>query len=656
MFIGELVTHDIQALVDAANATAKTLITPVYNVRGYGAKGDGATDDAEAIDSAFDAAEDGSIVYFPAGTYVLSTATTLEYAKSLSVLFAPGAVIDATGSTVDAASPIIKFTGSVGTYYLLGGAITAGDRTLTVDEDLADTLSEGDLIQVTTDSDKGGSGELWNDSGANYFKGEFCEVLSVSDTTVTVKSEFVDSYTAANTVVARISPVKVILDNFRLAATPANHQVGVRIDYGKDVRIVGGNVTGTAHSCLSLYNCLGATVDGFSASDFYLTGTGTNYGISLATCQDIVIQNCHVTGGRHAVSIGGWEPCRFIEITNNIFDSDGNSTIGAIDAHANTQYITIANNFSRHGLVIAGIDTRILNNTFISNDLGMNYHITYRPDGDDITCNYLEISGNTIIGDESGILIYTDLAANRTIKNLTVANNTCKADVGLTVSQGTADTLTIESLLVTGNQFADTKGVLIAGYGNSDRMAFTDIVISNNIFTCSSMPIQIHRADGTTLTISNNTITTSAETSGTIDAYSNATIQDIIFSDNTVRCTHADGAQYAVTLTASRYIAFTNNLLDNFQNDGGAELVAADILYQGNKQYDCTGNISLTGRCFYQTFGNDNVRTWGTAAPTAGTWKVGDICDNSSPSVGQPKGWRCTVAGTAGTWVSEGNL
>lgn len=44
------------------------------------------------------------------------------------------------------------------------------------------------------------------------------------------------------------------------------------------------------------------------------------------------------------------------------------------------------------------------------------------------------------------------------------------------------------------------------------------------------------------------------------------------------------------------------------------------------------------------------------AAPTTDTWKVGDRITNSVPIVGYPKGWLCTVAGTPGTWVSEGNL
>ncbi len=44
------------------------------------------------------------------------------------------------------------------------------------------------------------------------------------------------------------------------------------------------------------------------------------------------------------------------------------------------------------------------------------------------------------------------------------------------------------------------------------------------------------------------------------------------------------------------------------------------------------------------------------AAPTTGTWRRGDYVRNNNPAVGQPKGWYCTVAGTPGTWVSEGNL
>jgi hypothetical protein len=51
-----------------------------------------------------------------------------------------------------------------------------------------------------------------------------------------------------------------------------------------------------------------------------------------------------------------------------------------------------------------------------------------------------------------------------------------------------------------------------------------------------------------------------------------------------------------------------------------------------------------------------NVQTYATSAPAAGEWARGDRLFNSQPTVGQPKSWVCTVAGTPGTWVSEGNL
>lgn len=47
---------------------------------------------------------------------------------------------------------------------------------------------------------------------------------------------------------------------------------------------------------------------------------------------------------------------------------------------------------------------------------------------------------------------------------------------------------------------------------------------------------------------------------------------------------------------------------------------------------------------------------YGTDIPTSGTYKKGDRLMNTNPTVGNPKSWICTVAGTPGTWVSEGNL
>jgi polygalacturonase len=53
------------------------------NVKTYGAKGDGQTDDSRAIQSAIESAQDGDRIYFPAGTYKLLSGS-LESNKKLS--------------------------------------------------------------------------------------------------------------------------------------------------------------------------------------------------------------------------------------------------------------------------------------------------------------------------------------------------------------------------------------------------------------------------------------------------------------------------------------------------------------------------------------------------------------------------------------------
>lgn len=47
---------------------------------------------------------------------------------------------------------------------------------------------------------------------------------------------------------------------------------------------------------------------------------------------------------------------------------------------------------------------------------------------------------------------------------------------------------------------------------------------------------------------------------------------------------------------------------------------------------------------------------WATAVPAVGEFLVGDMTFNLAGTVGQPKGWTCTVAGSPGTQTSWGNL
>jgi hypothetical protein len=75
--------------------------------------------------------------------------------------------------------------------------------------------------------------------------------------------------------------------------------------------------------------------------------------------------------------------------------------------------------------------------------------------------------------------------------------------------------------------------------------------------------------------------------------------------------------------------------------------------------WTASGNITVGGYRFLLNTKKSttrNVVVYGAAAPGAGNWQKGDRVVQSTSTVGQPKAWVCTVAGTPGTWVSEGNL
>lgn len=51
-----------------------------------------------------------------------------------------------------------------------------------------------------------------------------------------------------------------------------------------------------------------------------------------------------------------------------------------------------------------------------------------------------------------------------------------------------------------------------------------------------------------------------------------------------------------------------------------------------------------------------NVTVPGSAAPTVGTWAVGDKVYNTAPAAGGKLGWVCTTAGSPGTWKAFGAI
>lgn len=116
------------------------LIPPIYfNVKSYGAKGDGTTDDTTAIQAAITAASSGGVVFFPVGTYKISSPLTLSVAST--ALMGTGA-----GSTIIASS------GFSGAQMILCSAANTGVWDLAIQGGPSTTYSSNPAtngIQVT---------------------------------------------------------------------------------------------------------------------------------------------------------------------------------------------------------------------------------------------------------------------------------------------------------------------------------------------------------------------------------------------------------------------------------------------------------------------------------------------------------------------------
>lgn len=126
-------------------------------------------------------------------------------------------------------------------------------------------------------------------------------------------------------------------------------------------------------------------------------------------------------------------------------------------------------------------------------------------------------------------------------------------------------------------------------------------------------------------------------------------------TNNTIENFLLQGNNYNVRISAAENNALYNGQMLNAQTaDFYFPVVNTAQIFTSNVQADFSGIATLPYKM--QTLSGGQKQIMAAAAPTTNTWAVGDVCVNSTPVVGQPKGWRCTVAGTPGTWVSEGNL
>jgi hypothetical protein len=212
-------------------------------------------------------------------------------------------------------------------------------------------------------------------------------------------------------------------------------------------------------------------------------------------------------------------------------------------------------------------------------------------------------------------------------------NQIDKCDWGIVLLYGTVDFVP-RNISILNNVIIDTSQN-VSSSGGAICVTGDNIEIDGNIVGETSTAAKYIgvELEGRNISFSNNVVTYSPSGAG----YSFRVGYDSLHGTTNYDCNNINITNNRITVTSGVY----GILLNPSATVSGVYVGANNISGQsGAEVYDPNKVV------VYEITGSKD-----TAAPTAGTWKRGDIVYNSTPSAGSVMGWVCVTAGTPGTWV-----
>ena len=268
----------------------------VYNVKYYGATGNGSTDDTSFITATMSAASSGSTVYFPCGTYLVTPPFTIssaiqwvgETSACATIKFngtSSSNFINITASNVTLQNLTFDVTGQTGSGIGLNYSTTLSNFSLS-----GVTVKNASLynVQMTTDSNVSVSTSTFIGAGNEQFLYNVTTGTNASN--VNIRNSTFDATGASAAVVT------LLIENSGTGTLTNVNITNNRITYfGRGVTetdgvaVIGGHVTNTA----IIGNTIVATAT-----------TSTSSGIEI-NGQNIIVSNNVVFGSLNGINIVG---------------------------------------------------------------------------------------------------------------------------------------------------------------------------------------------------------------------------------------------------------------------------------------------------------------------------------------------------------------
>jgi hypothetical protein len=617
----------------AVATTVQAKLRQTRNVIDFGAVGDGSTDNTTAIQNAMTAAGNGTLL-FPDGVFNISGALNVPVGLKIQGTYrlgqSGGTEIVQTAANTTTTTTATPFSSTLGNYYTSVGSTTG--------------ISVGSLVKIA------GAGQ----NGADYYG----NVTVIGASQVTLSVQFYTAVTGATMTIYSGTNI------FNLASVGAGGTLGNAVSgilfrggYNQ-ISSLDGGVWMTIDNCSFISARNAGIYFGLFTQQWFLTNCEFN---SNATG---IYYYGQPTGGGQCL----FDKNRFYNLyLNGHLINAINISLPSGTGQANEFYSIAFIYSTQDGIVFGG---GLNNITCIGLNTESNGYLGTAPAAP--TTGSISASSNTLTvasatGFANGQTLTVQGAGALGFDLQAVITNI----VGTTITLSTVASFTVSSAEVTNYVYSDVKFMVNGGV---QPQYFN--IIASELGIGSSVGFVLYGIKGSGGAHSivgyygSRPFTFSGSASGIIQS---STLRDVnissdLFSQNLFvnnigfdrsQLVSPPGTNIVFGLQAANAGAGTGfGQWQGYRADPNRTKIWGIDGTSGTASF--TGGVSpgagyvgafSSGTIFYASGSPQTTSPWSTLP-----WVLGSKAFNSSPAVGQPKGWVCTVAGTPGTWVSEGNL